>query len=63
MQEIIANLINLAADKRRLWEITQEDDIREGYWGEYTGVIEALGVVAGCDYLDALRMVHEEIGK
>lgn len=60
MENIIANLIALALDKRSLWSKLDKDGhqaLGHDYWCEYHGVLDSLMVVTGKSYCEVLDML------
>ncbi len=64
MENIIANLIALALDKRSIHHNLEKAGHRElanDYWCEYHGVISSLEIVTGKSYAEVLDMVLDAV--
>lgn len=60
MENIIANLIALALDKRSIHHNLEKAELKDfanDYWCEYHGVLESLMIVTGKSYAEVLDMV------
>ena len=63
-QNIINQLVDLAADKRELTHSLQRLDCKEladNYWHEFNGMIDCITVVANCKWIDAFDMVVDRM--